>query len=84
MMIYSIGLQSDYFNGQQRACIRPDRGLRKLAEETGGYFELKSTDDLGPTFTRVAQELHSYTSSASLLKRSMGKCTSWRCGSESR
>jgi len=39
---------------------RPDRGLRKLAEETGGgYFELKKTDDLAPTFTRVAQELHS-------------------------
>ena len=38
----------------------PDRGLRKIAEETGGgYFELKKTDDLGPTFTRVAQELHS-------------------------
>jgi hypothetical protein len=34
--------------------------LRKLADETGGgYFELKKTDDLGPTFTRVAQELHS-------------------------
>jgi hypothetical protein len=31
-----------------------------LAEETGGgYFELKKTDDLAPTFTRVAQELHS-------------------------
>ena len=31
-----------------------------MAEETGGgYFELKDTDDLGPTFTRVAQELHS-------------------------
>jgi Ca-activated chloride channel homolog len=60
VMIYSIGLQSDYFNGQQRVRTRPDRGLRKLAEETGGgYFELKSTDDLGPTFTRVAQELHS-------------------------
>ena len=39
---------------------RPDRGLRRLTEETGGgYFELKKTDDLGPTFSRVAQELHS-------------------------
>ena len=38
---------------------RPDRGLKKLSEETGGgYFELKKTDELGPTFTRVAQELH--------------------------
>ncbi len=60
VMVYSIGLQSDYFNGAQRVRTRPDRGLRKLSDETGGgYFELKKTDDLGPTFTRVAQELHS-------------------------
>ena len=59
-MIYSLGLQSDYFNGQQRVRTRPDRGLKRLSEETGGgYFELKKTDDLGATFTRVAQELHS-------------------------
>jgi VWFA-related protein len=39
---------------------RPDRTLKKFADETGGgYFELKKTDDLAPTFTRVAQELHS-------------------------
>ena len=39
---------------------RPDRGLRKLADETGGgYFELKKTTELAPTFTRVAAELHS-------------------------
>jgi Ca-activated chloride channel family protein len=60
VMVYSIGLQSDYFNGAQRVRSKPDRGLRKLSDETGGgYFELKKTDDLGPTFTRVAQELHS-------------------------
>jgi Ca-activated chloride channel family protein len=60
MMIYAIGMQSDYFNGQSKVRTRPDRGLRKVAEETGGgYFELTKTDDLGPTFTRVAQELHS-------------------------
>jgi hypothetical protein len=39
---------------------QPDRSLKKIAEETGGgYFELKKTDELAPTFTRVAQELHS-------------------------
>ena len=39
---------------------RPDGGLRRIADETGGgYFELKKTADLAPTFTRVAQELHS-------------------------
>jgi Ca-activated chloride channel homolog len=60
VMIYAIGLESEYFNGQRRVRTRPDRGLRRLAEETGGgYFELKKTDDLAPTFTRVAQELHS-------------------------
>lgn len=59
-MIYAIGLQSVYFNGQRQVRSSPDRGLRKLSDETGGgYFELKKTDELGPTFTRVAQELHS-------------------------
>jgi Ca-activated chloride channel homolog len=60
VMIYSIGLESVYFNGQHKVRTRPDRGLRRLSDETGGgYFELKNSDDLGPTFTRVAQELHS-------------------------
>ena len=41
-----------------RQQTRPDRGLRKLADETGGgFFELKETDELGTTFARVAQEL---------------------------
>jgi Ca-activated chloride channel family protein len=60
VMIYAIGLQSEYFDGARVVRTRPDSGLRKLADETGGgYFELKQTSDLGPTFTRVAQELHS-------------------------
>jgi len=34
--------------------------LRRIADETGGgYFELRRTADLAPTFTRVAQELRS-------------------------
>jgi Ca-activated chloride channel family protein len=60
VMIYAIGLESEFFNGQRMVRTRPDRGLRRLADETGGgYFDLKKTDDLGATFTRVAQELHS-------------------------
>ena len=60
-MVYSIGLENEYFNGQQRVrSSSPDRGLRRLSEETGGgFFLLKKKDELGPTFTRVAQELHS-------------------------
>jgi len=60
VMIYSIGLESEFFNGARVTRTRPDRGLKKLSEETGGgYFELKKSDELGPTFTRVVQELHS-------------------------
>ena len=60
VMVYAVGLQTEYFNGQQRVRSSPDRGLKRLAEDTGGgYFELKKTADLGETFTRVAQELHS-------------------------
>jgi Ca-activated chloride channel homolog len=60
VMIYAIGLESNYFNGQRMVKSKPDRGLRKIADETGGgYFELEKSADLAPTFTRVAQELHS-------------------------
>ncbi len=60
-MVYAIGLESEFPIGPGRMQrTRPDRGLRKLADETGGgYFELKKTTELAPTFTRVAQELHS-------------------------
>jgi Ca-activated chloride channel family protein len=59
-MIYAIGLRSNYFNGRTQVRTSPDRGLRRLAEETGGgYFELERTADLSPTFTRVSEELHS-------------------------
>jgi Ca-activated chloride channel family protein len=58
-MVYAIGLESSVFNGQRVVKTEPDSGLRKIADETGGgYFELKKTADLAPTFTRVAQELH--------------------------
>jgi Ca-activated chloride channel family protein len=61
VMIYAIGLESVYMSGPgQRTRTRPAGGLRKVADETGGgYFELKKTEELGPAFTRVAQELHS-------------------------
>ena len=60
VMIYTVGLESVYFNGQRTVRSKPDSGLRKVADESGGgYFELTKTADLAPTFTRVAQELHS-------------------------
>jgi Ca-activated chloride channel homolog len=60
VMIYAIGLATEYFDGVRVVRSRPDGSLRRFAEETGGgYFELKKTSDLASTFTRVAQELHS-------------------------
>ncbi len=60
VMIYAIGLESNYFNGQSMVRTKPDSGLRKIADETGGgYFKLKKTSELASTFTKVAQELHS-------------------------
>src|SRR5437899_9490533 len=39
VMIYAIGLESNYFNGQSMVRSKPDGGLRKIADETGGgYF----------------------------------------------
>ena len=59
-MVYTIGLSVDFFNGVQRVRSRPDRSLRRIADETGGgSFELQKTDLLASTFTRVAQELRS-------------------------
>ena len=60
VMIYGIGLESEYFDGMRQVRTSPDRVLRKLAEETGGgFYLLKETADLNATFTRIAQELHS-------------------------
>jgi Ca-activated chloride channel family protein len=60
VMIYAIGLRAEFFNGRRTVRSSPDRNLRRFAQETGGgYFELQENDELGSTFTRVAQELHS-------------------------
>jgi Ca-activated chloride channel family protein len=60
VMVYSIGLESEYFNGMRIVRSRPSRDLRRISDETGGgYFELTKTADLSPTFSRVAQELRS-------------------------
>ena len=60
VMVYSVGMENEFMNGGQRVRTSPDRGLRRLSDETGGgFFMLKKKDELGPTFTRIAQELHS-------------------------
>jgi Ca-activated chloride channel family protein len=54
-MVYGIGFRSRVMGSE----TRPDPGLKRLAEETGGgYFELRRSDELNATFSHVADELH--------------------------
>jgi Ca-activated chloride channel homolog len=70
VMIYAIGLSSEYHDGIRVVRSKPDGAMRKFAEETGGgYFELKRTSELASTFTRVAQELHSQYAMAFVAPR---------------
>lgn len=60
VMIYGIGLETEFFNGQMVVRSKPDSVLNRFATETGGgFFDLKKNADLGAAFTRVAQELRS-------------------------
>jgi Ca-activated chloride channel family protein len=60
VMVYAIGLDRSFNVGKSSKANQLDRGLKKLAEETGGgYFELEKTGELGVAFARVADELHS-------------------------
>ena len=72
VMVYAIGLAEmeggAYLGPQNRvgarqrvggSVIKPDPGLRQLADQSGGgYFEMQWNENLGATFTRVADELH--------------------------
>ena len=60
VMIYGIGLESRYFNGQRQVRTSPDAVLKKMAEETGGgYYRLAASPELSSVFARIALELHS-------------------------
>ena len=75
VMIYTVGVQSEVYNGQRLIRSRPESAaLRRLADETGGgFFELEKTADLAPTFARVAQELHTLYSLGFLPAKVDGK-----------
>ncbi len=60
VMIYGIGLETEFFNGQSVVRSKPDSILNRFANETGGgYFDLKKDADLNASFTRIAHELRS-------------------------
>ena len=71
VMVYAIGLQTTVLRGPSggrggigsmtgaMTSMRPDPGLARVADDTGGgYFELTRADDLAQTFAAVAEELH--------------------------
>lgn len=60
VMIYTIGIESYYHNGERWTLSRPGGSFRRLAAETGGgFFLLKKSAELNSTFTGVIQELRS-------------------------
>lgn len=70
VMVYAIGLQTTVILGRNSrggigsmgpsmTSVRPDPGLSRIAEDTGGgYFELNRSENLATTFATVADELH--------------------------
>ena len=61
VIVYAIGLETQYFNGQQVVRNIPGRGLRELAEQTGGgYLEARRNANIAAIFARINQELHSH------------------------
>jgi Ca-activated chloride channel family protein len=60
VMLYTIGIESNYHNGERWTTSRPGGSFRRLASETGGgFYQLEKTAELNSTFTRVIQELRS-------------------------
>ena len=53
--IYAIAM----WTGRGSASTRPSASLERLAQETGGgFYELRETDEMNSTFTKIALELH--------------------------
>ena len=60
VMVYAIGFTDvQQRTGKAPEITPPDKGLRLLAEDSGGgYFEVRDPAELTDLFTRVAEELH--------------------------
>jgi Ca-activated chloride channel family protein len=53
--VYAVAM----WTGTGLTQVRPNLALQRLTSETGGgFYELKATDEMNSTFTRIATELH--------------------------
>ena len=60
VMVYVIGVDERYYDGDEFITGRPDPDLQQLVRETGGrYFERESWDDVPSAFAALTHELHS-------------------------
>ena len=83
VMVYSVGMENEFMNGGQRVRTSPDRGLRRLSEETGGGFFMLSSRRRTSWVQPSRASLRSCTVSTSwvsVLKHSTTRSTSSRSG----
>jgi len=53
--VYAVAM----WTGRGLNMVRPNAALQRLTNDTGGgFYELKETDEINTTFTRIATELH--------------------------
>jgi VWFA-related protein len=53
--VYAVAM----WTGKGLTQVRPNLALQRLTSESGGgFYELKATDEMNSTFTRIATELH--------------------------
>ena len=82
VMIYSIGLENEYFNGQQRVRSSPDRALQQAVGGNGRRI-LPAEEERRPRadlYTRSRRSSTASTFSGSRRKRWTARSTNSRCG----
>jgi len=61
VVVYTIGLETQYFDGLSFVRNRPGRGLKELAEQTGGgYRDVREIAGIATVFGQIRQELSNH------------------------
>ena len=70
VMIYAVGLRSDYFNGARQVRSKPDSGLKRLAEETAAATSSSTTPATSRPRLRASRRSCTASMSSALRPRS--------------